>query len=238
MRRSHHRRSGPDDSGSRLQTSGFTLMEILVAIFLMSMVMTALFTAFNAIFGVNEPLEKGAIVHDMAKNCMSLITADVMSVYTTQPPLWKKPDFDEDPDPYRVKGELVSVETETFPRLKFSSLNHISFGELRNQGIAEIVYYVTASQDRGFVLKRFDSLYPHEAFEERDLDPVICTHIRSLEIRYYDEGGEEYDHWDSETDEFGYATPTSLLIKMALGDPKNIYIFETRVAVPLCRKKS
>ena len=213
-------------------------MEILVAMFLMSMVMTALFTSFHAILGVNEPLEKSAIVHDMAKNCMSLMTADLMSLYTAQPPAWKKPEFDEDPDPYRVRGELVSVETETFPKLKFSSLNHISFGGLRDKGITEIVYYVTASMDRGFVLKRFDSLYPHEEFEESGLDPVICTHLRSLEIRYYDEEGEEYDHWDSETDEFGYATPTSLLIKMALGDPRNTIIFETRVTLPLCRKKS
>ncbi|MBU0995644.1 MAG: prepilin-type N-terminal cleavage/methylation domain-containing protein [Proteobacteria bacterium] len=219
------------------QCHGFTLIEILVAIFIFSLAMSMLFTSFNSVFSSTAPLEEGAKIHSMAKNCFSIMTSDLMSFFTSLPPAWKKPEFGEDPDPYAIKGELVTLGTETFAKLKFSSLGHIPFHETRQNGISEIIYYVAETMDGNFGIKRFDQLYPHETFEESERDPVICEQVRSFEIRYFDEEGEEFDHWDSETEEFGFATPSEIFVKLAVGNETNTQVFETSVKLSVCRKK-
>lgn len=221
-----------------LKRKGFTLIEILVAIFLFSIIMSTLYTSFNTIFSSVSPIEKGSDAYAMAKSCFSIMTDDLMSAYFSLPPAWKKPEFnEEEPDIYALKGESVTLATETFPRLKFSSLGHIPFNEVRAKGIAEIVYYITQNPDGGFVLRRFDQLYPHKEFEESEKDPVICEKIRSFEIRYFNEEGEEQEKWDSESEEYEYATPSSILIKIAISGENQDQIFETSVKLPICRKK-
>ena len=218
---------------------GFTLMEILVAIFLFSIIMTTLYTSFNTVFSSVSPLENGSDAYAMAKSAFAIITADLMATYISQPPYWKKPEFDTaEPDRYLVKGEMRTIAMETFSKLRFSSMNHIPFNEVRGKGVAEVVYYVTEAPEGGFVLRRFDKLFPHKEFEENIVDPVICENLRSFEIRYFDEEGEEQDTWDSESDSTGYATPRSVFIKIAVRNQERDAIFETRVTLPLCRKKS
>ncbi len=225
--------------GSPLGRKGFTLIEILVAIFLFSLIMATLYTSFNTVFSSVAPLEKSSESYAMAKNAFSIMTADLMAAYISLPPYWKKPDFDEaEPDRHLLKGEMMTLATEPFHRLRFSTMNHISFNEVRGKGVSEIVYYVTQNPEGGFVLRRFDQLYPHKEFEESGLDPVICESLRSFEVRYFDEEGEEQEVWDSESDTYGYATPASVFIRIAVGGNERDAIFETRVTLPLCRKKS
>lgn len=218
---------------------GFTLIEVLIAIFILGIVMTTVYTSFNTIVGKTEAIEGGSDMYEMGKSCLNRMSDDLLSIYISRKPAYFKPEFGDEPEPYRIVGEQSYVDDAMFTKLKFSSLAHIPFSSsVRPAGIAEIVYYVSKSEFGGYVLRRFDALFPHEPFEENTSDPVICENIKSLKFKFYDEEGEEYETWDSESDEFDYATPTSIDIRLEIGNSENTYLFSTHVKLALCRKKS
>ena len=88
------------------------------------------------------------------------------------------------------------------------------------------------------VLKRSDHLYPYPEFEERPDDPVLCKDVKSLAFKYIDAEDNASESWNSESDEFGYATPQAVTVQLEIGDEKTSTIFETAVKLPIYREKA
>ena len=217
--------------------SGFTLMEILLAIMILAIVVTTVVASFNAVFSTTDTLDNSAKYYDMAKNCLNRITLDLEGLYIQQPPLYKPPEFDTPPDPYRMVGSQSDIGGTSFANLRFTSRAHIRLENNIRDGIAEIVYYVKAKNDGQLVLKRGDHLYPYPPFEEKAGDPVLSEHVKSLAFKYFDAEGSESENWDSDSEEYGQATPTAIAVKLEIGNESESYIFETRVRLPVNRKK-
>jgi type II secretory pathway pseudopilin PulG len=216
---------------------GFTLIEILLAFLILAIVMTTLLASFNAVFSTTDTLENSSKYYDMAKNCLNRMILDLDAVYVTQPPFYKKPEFDAPPDSYRIVGSNSDISGIGFATLRFTSNAHIALDKSGRQGIAEIVYYVQAKSDGQLVLKRGDQLYPYPTFEERAGDPVMCQRVKSLAFKYYDAEGAESEVWDSDSRENNYATPTAIGIQLEIGNETESYAFETTVRLAAHRKK-
>ena len=216
---------------------GFTMLEILVAIIIFALVITTLFTSFNTVFSSADALEKNIIFSEMANDCLNRITLDLASIHLTLPPRYARPGFDDPADRFRLKGENIDIGSKTFAGLRFASLAHIPLNRSVRQGIAIIIYYVAEDQEGRIILKRSDELYPYPDFEEKEDDPILCEYLKSFELVYFDDEDNATDYWDSESDEFKYATPVSIGIKLELGDESFSRIFETRVALPVIREK-
>ena len=217
--------------------SGFTLLEIMVAICIFAIIVTTIFASYSALLSGNETVDQGTAPYEMVKNCLNRMTIDLESIHVTLPPGYSSPVLGEPPDLYRIVGENFESQGVSFPRLRFTSLAHISFGGKTEKGIAEIVYYVQASGDGKYVLKRADNLYPYKTFEEKAGDPVLCTDIKSLTFKYYDQEGTAYDLWDSDDEDFGYSTPKAININLELAEGSNSLWFKTMVKLPLYREK-
>jgi general secretion pathway protein J len=217
--------------------NGFTLMEILLAFLILGIVVTTILASFNAVFSTTDTLNSSSRFYDMAKNCLNRITLDLEAVYALQPPIYKKPEFDDPPDPYRIVGSTIDVGGTGFAFLRFTSGAHLPLGKNKRDGIAEIVYYVQAKNDGQVVLRRADHLYPYPEFEERAGDPVLCNNLKSLVFKYLDADGSELDEWDSESDEYGYATPAAIRIALVIGDETTSYDFGTTVRLAARREK-
>ncbi len=225
--------------------TGFTLLEILLAIFIFSIVVTTIFGSFNAVFSSADTLHQGADLYEMGKTCMARMVADLQEVYVIRSPLYTKPGFDDPPEPYRFFGDSSYTVDGTFSRMRFTSFSHLPFGENREGGIAEIIYYVALTREGEAVLRRADSLFPYERFkdnrlEERGADPILCERVKSLRFTYFDEEGTEYEHWNSESDEFDHAAPRAVKISLEIGDPEkelSSLFFETMVAFRTFRDK-
>ena len=127
---------------------GFTLMEILVALAIFSIIMTTIFGSFHSVFNTAGPL--GEDLNEMAKNCLDRMVLDLQSIHVSLPPEYRPPDMNDPPDPYRISGEAVPVENASFGRLRFAGLAHVPLGKTRQDGIAEIIYYVQLSNDNHF----------------------------------------------------------------------------------------
>ncbi len=222
---------------SRHSAAAFTLMEILIAIVILVIVMTTIMVSFNSVFSTTGQLDNSIRTYDMAKNCLERMTLDLEAIYINQPPLYKPSDTDSPPDPYQVVGSETDVGGTGFAALRFTSRAHVPFEKSVRQGIAQIVYYVSAPNDAQPVLKRADHLYPYPPFEEKGADPVLCRNVKSLAFKYYDEQGDEFEQWDSESQQFGYATPTTITIMLEIGDGDTSEKFETTVRLPVWRRR-
>ena len=219
------------------RAEGFTLIEILLAFLILGIVLTTVLASFNAVFSTTEALDSGSRYFEMAKNCLNRMTLDLEALYVRQPPLYKKPEFNDPPGLYRIVGSASEVGGTSFAALRFASSAHIQLEKSRRDGIAEIIYYVQVRDDGSMVLRRADNLYPYPEFEEKNADPVLCTNLKSLEFKYYDEEGAEFDEWDSDSDDFEYATPAAIRIQLEIGDKNATYEFETIVHPTARREK-
>jgi len=237
-----HRVSSIENQVSRVQSpltnaSGFTLMEILLAFLILGIVLTTIITSFNAVFSTTDTLKNSSQYYDMAKNCLNRMTLDLGALYIAQRPLYKTPKFDDPPDPYRVVGSISEFDGTSFASVRFASIAHIPLNKSKKRGVAEIVYYVQGKDDGQPVLRRGDHLYPYPPFEENSGDPLLCSHVKSLAFKYYDSEGSEFEEWNSDSDEYGYATPAAIGIQLEVGDESVSYNFETTVRFAVNREK-
>ena len=215
--------------------AGFTLFEILIAIFIFGVVVATVFGSYGAVFSTAQVVEGGIKRIEMASTCLNRIETDLASLYVLQKPGYSRPGFDSPPDPYRVFGETVGVADGTFGRLRFTSQAHVAFGGDSRAGIAQIVYYVYQNRNGDLLLKRSDTLPPYAEVEENAADPTLCEQVKTLEFSFLDEKGDEHDAWNSESKDNGNATPRAIKIKLETGDDSVSIFLETMVGLPTFR---
>ena len=217
-----------------ISVRGFTLVEVLIAILIFGIIVTTVFASYRSVFVSAPIIESNIGIYEMSSTCLGRIVLDLRSITITQPPAYKKPEFDSEPEPHRV---VASAEGgDSTPRLQFASLAHLPLEQSIREGVAQIVYYEKPTDEGIFQLLRADNLYPYPSFEANDRDPILCEMIKRLEITYVDEEGLDYDYWDSESDEFNYATPTAINFLIELVQNGAASVFETRVSLPVVRE--
>lgn len=232
---------------SHHRSQGFTLFEILIALFIFSVVVTTIFGSYRAVFSSVEPIERGITDFEMGTNCLNRMVLDLKSAYVLPRYAYSQPGFDDPPDPFRMVGDGSYSGGGSFSRFRFTSLAHVGMGGGVRDGVAEIVYYVDQSNggrangggpdEGGAVLKRSDTLPPYPEFEPEGGDPVLCENVKALTFTYYDEEGTEFEAWNSEAGEFKYGTPRAIRIKLETGDESGSLFFETMVDFPVYREK-
>ena len=215
---------------------GFTLVELMLAILILGLVVTTVLVSYNAVFSTTAELENSSDIYEMAKNCLRQMTVDLESIYVALPPIYRKPEFDDEPSDFRVEGLSEDLSGTGFAQLRFTSRAHLPLEDSQRRGIAEIVYYVQATEDGRQVLKRSDNLYPYPEFETKGADPTLSEHVKSLAFTFFDEEGSDTDSWDSESDSFEYATPRAIGIELEIGDETRSHKFKTLVHLPVYRQ--
>jgi general secretion pathway protein J len=183
-------------------------------------------------------MEEAGAAFEMGKNCLNRITTDIENIVIAERPFYKPPKTDGPFDPYRLQGTNESIGGTGFAKLRLASRAHVPLGAgPRREGFAEIVYYVQASTDGSFQLKRADHLYPYPRFEERSSDPVLCENVKSLAFLYYAEDGAESEAWDSESEKFANATPAMVAVRLEIAAGDDVVLFQTTVRLPFVRRK-
>jgi general secretion pathway protein J len=230
-----------------IKQSAFTLIEVIIAIFLFGIVMTTIFGAYVHIFFTVQSTETDALIYEMGKNAMDRIIMDLSSIHVTKPPIFKKPDArpeDDELDPYQFLAE----NDGNFATLRFVSHAHIPIEGYSPEGggVAQIKYYVNEDDqdDENMVIRRCDDIDLKEGCDRFD-DPIICEHVVGFNVSfvYYEkeEDIEYFEQWDSDDKELKYATPRSIEITLKLADPEKPtetpLTFKTGVTLPLYRLK-
>jgi len=206
---------------------GFTLIEILVAILILLVVVVTLFSSFRAFVVSSESVKEDVMHSEKIRDVFKRVRLDFESVFVLQVPRYKKPEFSSDPDPYRFVGSRENLGQQTVSYLIFPSFAHAKLGEDQRTGVARIAYYLKENETNGYDLYRADALSPFPQEMQSCSDPLLCTDISGFEVLYRDLNGDEYEYWDSETEEFKHLFPAIVNLKIAFGsgDTEQIYEF-------------
>ncbi len=216
---------------------GFTLLEILAAIFILAIVVSMVMASFDGVFSNVDRINAGSDIYEMGNGALTRISADLNALHVMAYPRYVPPDMDADPNIYRLKGEVRNVSGQSFGWLRFTSLAHLPFNQEATEGIAEIIYYVRQLEDGQFVLQRSDKLYPYPEFEENESDPVVCEQLREFKLTFFDRQDRETEEWNSEDDDYEYATPKAIGIQLTIGSEETNYTFGTQITLPAYRYK-
>lgn len=217
---------------------GFTLIEVLIAIFIFSVIVTVVFASFKEISFSAHIISTSNAVFEMIEGAMGVMKRDLESAYVAPKMAYVQRGFNDDPDPYRFEAKTDMSGSENFPQIRFTTINHLPVNRDTRKGIAEVVYYMDETDEYGWVLRRSDRIYFQEDFEKKKTHPVLMRHVKSMAVKYIDEEGEEHDDWDSDSDETGYATPSAVDIRVEIEDEDRILPFETRIEIRCVRGKS
>lgn len=217
-----HRSSGVPRQPRSRPSAGFTLFEILIAMMILSFVFTTLFVSYRQLVGNAQAVARKNTLTEMTAAALHHVQADLKAAFILLPPFYRPPEAQPTkPSAYRFTGKTTPVGSTTFADIRFVSGRHIDLDGVGADGLAAIRYYIDEDDNREFSLKRQDRLVAFDAMEVLipRPDPVVCEHVNRFEITYFDSEGNPQDEWDSESDFFGYATPTAIRIVLGVASP-------------------
>jgi general secretion pathway protein J len=220
-----HRRHRPD--------TGFTLVEVLVAMAVFAIVAGLAFGALRYVARDQAALASAADLEAAAAACLDRMARDLSALYVSQPPLFAAPLPGDPPPEFQMTtqpGEGASGD------LFFSSLAHVSFGNPARGGIARIGYTLHPDGNGRYLIRRADHLAPRLTDEGGPADPVLCEHVRSVDYHFYGRDGEVVEHWDSASEDSGYATPRALRITLRVDGGDSDRTLGTIVFFPVQRE--
>lgn len=175
---------------------GFTLLEVLVALAIMSLVMVALYSSLNASLQARDTLEREARVARVGPDILDLIEADLHRAWVM--------DIEDDAV---FRGESKSIDGEPADALSF--LTTVDSTLTRHIGEREVSSDVC---ETGYRLRRNDSLpdvrelWRRQSFhvDERPLDDgtyeLLHDRVIAFQVRYFDDvdkEAEERTDWDA-----------------------------------------
>lgn len=216
---------------------GFTLLEILIAIFILALVVSAVFGAFSGTFKVVNETEVQEEIYATARVALERISEDLASVCGGGLSKGEHPETVETRQQFLFVGEDHQVDDKNADTLRFLSSAHLSFKTGRQaEGPAEINYYTEYKEETGaLTLYRSDTLDYLEGAENEQGGLLLCEGLKWLDFIYYDRDGDAHNTWD--TTEKSGMTQLPSRVEISLGfenalDPENPLQFMTGVALP------
>lgn len=198
--------------------AGFTLFEILVALFIMTLIFSSLFASYTGTLKMTREWDVTGKAFSMARGAMDRMLKDLDSAYPQGQTC-----------PFVLEPEVI--QDKSFPRLSFYTCNRTNpeGHETPTAGISRITYAVRHNPDTGdYELARTES--SDAGAESSGSDFVICRGLSDLSFRFYDRDGQEI------TESLGSADsknrPASVVLDLTLVNPQESgkpFHFTTRV---------
>lgn len=169
---------------------GFTLLELLLAIFIFTIVISSVYGAYRATFRITNSTESQAEYYNMARIALERITGDLESSYAGNGGL--------------LRGERKEGDTGGADQLTFTSTSHLIFSRKEQPaGYAMIRYSTEKDEESGLQrLYRADKAYRPGDTQAIDDEQgfLLCDSLAEVRFAYFDADGNENDEWRSDED--------------------------------------
>jgi general secretion pathway protein J len=220
-----------------MKERGFTLLEILIAIFILVLVVSAVFGAFSGTFKVVTETEVQGEIYATARVALERISEDLASVYVGVLAKTEQPEAGSARQRFFFVGEDHKVDEQSADTLRFLSWAHVSFKNGRQgEGPAEISYYTQYNEKTGeLALYRSDTPDYLESPEDGQGGLLLCEGLKWLDFIYYDNEGDARNSWDTTENSSNAELPSRVEISMGFENaisPENPLQFMTGVALP------
>ena len=222
---------------------GFTLAEILIALFIFAIVIATIYTSYTGTFRVLGETESQAEIYRMSRITMERMIEDIESIYF--PNNEKNGQSEEGPiQLVQFVGENQEIKGRHADTLRFTSRVFLNLsGEDDDIGKTEIAYYVKENEGgKDFILYRSERPAHKEGslLREESNGFVLCEGLVSVNFTYYEETGEPLENWDSTLGERKNTIPQIVSIFLELANPLNPetpFQFMTGVSLPAGREQ-
>jgi general secretion pathway protein J len=209
-----------------LRSRGFTLIEIMLAVFILGLVLSTIYAAYSGTMTLVQDMEYENSVYRNARIAMDRIIRDLSSLQPSG-------------GAFKLQAEKQMATNHEFFSLFFSAAAHLAFSEKEIDGAnAQIGYFVEEDTNGGYSLRRSD-LLNYQATKEKSKNSsyLLCPNIDSLILKFYDVNGKEFDSWDSvsgSSDQKNKA-PAAIRVELNVANIKNkeaSYKFMTKIFLP------
>jgi general secretion pathway protein J len=216
---------------------GFTLLEVLIALFVFGLIASAGFAAYRGTFTVIDETESQEDIYRMARTALDRITEDLASAYFPEATLTQGADPSESEE-IPFYGEEEEIDGIPCVGLRFLSLAHLDLSD--DKGLAEpaeIAYYGAAGRQEGVVdLYRSDTSLNRERPEAGTGGLLLCKGLSSIRLRFWDAAGDPHEAWNSSEGISKGKLPSRVSMVMEFPNaaaPDRPYRFTTGIAIPM-----
>jgi type II secretion system protein J len=220
---------------------GFTLLEILVAMFILAVILATVYQSFQIHIRSIEHARKVQRENHIARMVLSMIARDLESAFweeqaedagedeedeqdieSESPPLFMVKSFEEDGQP-RDRISFLSLGPAWGPfRVSSSRVHEVEYRLARDEETDEIL-----------LVRREDPTPEGDLLSGGD-EWLLAENVRAFEVLCVDEDGETTDSWDSR--DKGYLPP-SVVVRLWIWDPERPEaeptLYALRVAIPM-----
>ena len=186
-----------------MNRKGFTLLELIVATVIFSIVIAAAYSLLDSAQGMTSRAELRTHLFQSARVALQAIEDDfrgavMPAVAPTSP----------NPNDLSFIGTSGGTDQQPLDRLEFVSISRHTAGQydvnvvdvVRGSDVAKLSYWIeqdTSRKAHGLVRERPVELAPVSGFVHREEDVIeISRDVAFLNLRYYD-SGQWLDTWDS-----------------------------------------
>lgn len=221
-------------AGLRVKTRpsrGFTLVEVLIAVFILSIVLTTVYVSYSQTLRTARQMEEESALYGMARVAMDRLIKDLTSLQPSE-------------GSFYFSAEKKKLGAREFSHLSLWATGHLAFSETETAGRpAMITYYAAEQKDpQGFSLFRTDVFGAKPRADDKSAPGfVICKNVDTFRLTFYDEAGVETDFWNASgtAGDSKRSLPAAVKIELFLVNPqdsKNPFKFMTKVFLPAAQK--
>jgi prepilin-type N-terminal cleavage/methylation domain-containing protein len=185
-------------SSINMDNRGFTLLEIMLAFFIFSIIIFTIFTTYTGTFKTINLTESRLELYRRASIAMERISEDLQASYVSVLP----PDSFGRPAEYtQFIGEDNQINGRDADSVSFFSRIPQMFSDGEETVSGLLISYEVVEDTENEELKLLRSENP-EFTDDTELKEglLLCDGLQSVSFTYYDEEGDEYDSWDSESE--------------------------------------
>ncbi|NIQ87885.1 MAG: prepilin-type N-terminal cleavage/methylation domain-containing protein [Deltaproteobacteria bacterium] len=213
-------------SSELCSSSGFTLLEILIAIAILALVVSSLYGAYSGTMETTEMVESARDVDQAARLALMQMVDDFSSLY------YKEAEGEDEDSPFRFQGGMDG-ESEGGTVVEFASTAHLGFdGSFPNLRINRVSYVLEkqADNERYYRLVRMELPFVDLPGEREETAIELADTVESLTVTYLNEDGETLSQWDSKAQETEGILPRLVHIRLQLAGEKS-RVFTATVAL-------
>lgn len=215
------------------QDTGFTLLEVIIAVFILALMSMMIWQITNSAYRGSEKAGKYDNVYQNCRLALKKMTDDISMAFMIGPVMQGKKSDGTPATETAFEGNGDSINFDTF-----SNIRYIKNEKKGDQ--VEVGYSMAEcpdSEERLQCLMKRESFQIDKNIKEGGKSVPIAKGVKRLAIKYYDPVKQEWrDDWKTSDPVFNGKLPYAVKIEIAFTDPKDEkeeIMFETAVTLPL-----
>ncbi len=191
---------------------GFTLLEVLLAFFIFSILFITLYTSYSGSFKTINMTESRMVLYRKAAIALERISEDLQASYISVLP---PNSFGQTAGYTRFLGEENFINGRDADTLSFFSRIPPLFSDQDETVSGQLISYsvIQGSEEDELVLLRSENPEFIDETEERE-GLVLSDGLQAINFTYFDADGELYESWDSDSGDFNGSLPRMVSISL------------------------